>query len=119
MILVLSQQQQQQAWIAIDRNEAPDVQVSASSSAEPSLSSFVEVSDVCPGLSRSGSSSDDVANAGHDHPSPAVAPAAATPAQAQAAQTTKNVGGYDVVYPDRGKVISRYKEKRKNRMYVR
>lgn len=111
------QQQQQQAWIAIDRNEAPDVQVSASSSAEPSLSSFVEVSDVCPGLSRSGSSSDDVANAGHDHPSPAVAPAAATPAQAQAAQTTKNVGGYDVVYPDRGKVISRYKEKRKNRMF--
>ncbi|VAH42560.1 unnamed protein product [Triticum turgidum subsp. durum] len=110
-------QQLQEAWIVTSCNELPE-QVSASSSAEPSLSSFVEVSDVCPGLSRSGSSADDAANAGHDHPSPAAAPVAATPAQAQAAaQATKKVGGYDVVYPDRGKVISRYKEKRKNRMF--
>ena len=74
--------------------------------------------EVCTGLSRSGSSSvDDMANGGHDHLSPAAAPVAAAPVQA--APGTKNVGGYDVVYPDRGKVISRYKEKRKNRMYVR
>uniref|UniRef100_R7WFP4 Uncharacterized protein n=1 Tax=Aegilops tauschii TaxID=37682 RepID=R7WFP4_AEGTA len=38
-------------------------------------------------------------------------------AQTAPAQATKKVGGYDVVYPDRGKVISRYKEKRKNRMF--
>ncbi|EMS47790.1 Zinc finger protein CONSTANS-LIKE 15 [Triticum urartu] len=108
-------QQNQEAWIATSCNELPE-QVSASSSAEPSLSSFVEVSEVCPGLSRSGSSSvDDMANGGHDHLSPAAAPVAAAPVQA--APGTKNVGGYDVVYPDRGKVISRYKEKRKNRMF--
>ncbi|VAH26762.1 unnamed protein product [Triticum turgidum subsp. durum] len=105
----------QEAWIATSCNELPE-QVSASSSAEPSLSSLVEVSEVCPGLSRSGSSSvDDMANGGHDHLSPAAAPVAAAPVQA--APGTKNVGGYDVVYPDRGKVISRYKEKRKNRMF--
>ncbi|KAF7014211.1 unnamed protein product [Triticum aestivum] len=108
--------QNQEAWIATSCNELPE-QVSASSSAEPSLSSFVEVSDVCPGLSRSGSSSvDDATNAGHDHPSPAAAPVTLQ-AQTAPAQATKKVGGYDVVYPDRGKVISRYKEKRKNRMF--
>uniref|UniRef100_R7WAG3 Uncharacterized protein n=1 Tax=Aegilops tauschii TaxID=37682 RepID=R7WAG3_AEGTA len=137
-------QQLQEAWIATSCNELSE-QVSATSSAETRLSSFVEVSEVCPGLSRSGSSADDAANAGHDHPSPA--PLAAAPAPAQPAQPTnertavttwstrprqgdlalqgeeeeqdptKNVGGYDVVYPDRGKVISRYKEKRKNRMF--
>ncbi|XP_020154140.2 uncharacterized protein, partial [Aegilops tauschii subsp. strangulata] len=111
---LVTPQQLQEAWIATSCNELSE-QVSATSSAEPSLSSFVEVSEVCPGLSRSGSSADDAANAGHDHPSPA--PLAAAPAPAQPAQPTKNVGGYDVVYPDRGKVISRYKEKRKNRMF--
>ncbi|KAM3391940.1 hypothetical protein ACQJBY_013214 [Aegilops geniculata] len=110
-ILHVPPSQHQETWIATGCNELPE-QVSASSSAEPSLSSFVEMSEVCPGLSRSGSSADDAANAGHDHPSPAAAPA-----PAQAAQASKNVGGYDVVYPDRGKVISRYKEKRKNRMF--
>ncbi|KAM3371747.1 hypothetical protein ACQJBY_018911 [Aegilops geniculata] len=107
-------QPNQEAWITTSCNELHE-QVSVSSSAEPSLSSFVEVSEVCPGLSRSGSSADDAANAGHHHPSPAAAPVEAAPAQA--AQATKNVGGYDVVYPDRGKVILRYKEKRKNRMF--
>lgn len=29
----------------------------------------------------------------------------------------KKGGGYDVAYPDRGAVISRYKEKRKNRRF--
>jgi hypothetical protein len=34
--------------------------------------------------------------------------------EAEAAQP--KTGGYDVAYPDRSMVISRYKEKRKNRM---
>nr|BAK01795.1 predicted protein [Hordeum vulgare subsp. vulgare] len=109
-------QRHHEAWIGTDRSEASE-QVSAGSPAEPSLSPFVEVSEACPGLSRSGSSSvDDALNGGrHDHPSPAAA--VAVQAEAPPAQASKNVGGYDVVYPDRDKVISRYKEKRKNRMF--
>ena len=108
-------QNHEATWIAADLNNLPDALdavalelVPASSSAEPSLSMFVEIADVCPNLSRS-SSSVDVANGGHDQ-----VPMSPAPASDQAAQPKS--GGYDVAYPDRRTVISRYKEKRKNRM---
>jgi hypothetical protein len=107
--------QHREAWTAADRKDAPPEkreQVPASSPAEPSLSSFVEIAEVCPTLSRSSSGSVDLTNGGPDHP---PAPAAVIPApEAEAAQP--KTGGYDVAYPDRSMVISRYKEKRKNRM---
>uniref|UniRef100_A0ACD5WR89 Uncharacterized protein n=1 Tax=Avena sativa TaxID=4498 RepID=A0ACD5WR89_AVESA len=81
---------------------------------EPSLSSFVEIAEVCPALSRV-----DVASGGqHDH-HPSSPAATATPApEAEAAQLQPKIGGgYDVAYPDRSMVISRYKEKRKNRIF--
>ncbi|XP_047069862.1 zinc finger protein CONSTANS-LIKE 13-like isoform X2 [Lolium rigidum] len=106
-----------EAWTAVDRSDvSPDKheQVPASSPAEPSLSSFVEIAEVCPALSRSSSSSIDVANGGHDdHPR---APVAAMLAPEPEAVQPKS-SGYDVAYPDRSLVISRYKEKRKNRIF--
>ncbi|KAM0839293.1 hypothetical protein ACQ4PT_060409 [Festuca glaucescens] len=105
-----------QRHVAVDRSDVyPDKheQVPASSPAEPSLSSFVEIAEVCPALSRS-SSSIDVANGGHDDHPPA--PVAAMPAPEPEAVQPKS-GGYDVAYPDRSLVISRYKEKRKNRIF--
>uniref|UniRef100_A0ACD5Z1C9 Uncharacterized protein n=1 Tax=Avena sativa TaxID=4498 RepID=A0ACD5Z1C9_AVESA len=118
-ITVPRQHHEDQAWdrsggvlLPEKREQAP-----ASSPAEPSLSSFVEIAEVCPALSRSSSCSVDVASGvQHDHhPS---SPAAAAPApEAEAAQLQPKIGGgYDVAYPDRSMVISRYKEKRKNRM---
>ncbi|KAM0860176.1 hypothetical protein ACQ4PT_046723 [Festuca glaucescens] len=105
-----------EAWTAIDHSDVlPDKreQVPARSPAEPSLSPFVEIAEVCPTLSRS-SSSIDVADGSHDDHPPA--PVAAMPApEAEAAQPKS--GGYDVAYPDRSMVISRYKEKRKNRIF--
>jgi hypothetical protein len=78
----------------------------ASSPAEPSLSSFVAMSEICPSMAIGGSSSKlDAAEA-------------TTPRRRQqsaAAAPAKKPSGYDVAYPDRGTVISRYKEKRKNR----
>lgn len=81
----------------IAREEAP-----ASSSAEPCLSSLVEISEICPSMSYSGSGID---NGGHDPSTLAIMPTQALPKK----------GVYDIAYPDRGTVISRYKEKRKNR----
>jgi hypothetical protein len=104
------------AWTAADRNDAPPEkreQVPASSPAKPSLSSFVEIAEVCPTLSRS-SSSVDLANGDHEKHPPAPGAAAMPAPEAEAAQP--KTGGYDVAYPDRSMVISRYKEKRKNRM---
>lgn len=110
-------QHHEAAW---DRNDdvAPDkreqVQVPASSPAEPSLTSFVEIAEVCPALSRSSSSVDVAGGTGGHDQSSASAPVAPAP-EAEAAQPRG--GGYDVAYPDRRMVISRYKEKRKNRMF--
>jgi hypothetical protein len=106
--------QHHEAWIAVDRSDvSPDKheQVPASSPAEPSLSVFVEMAEVCPALSRS--SSIDVANGSHDDhpPAPVAAMTAPEPELAQ-----PKSGGYHIAYPDRSMVISRYKEKRKNRM---
>ena len=78
----------------------------ASSTTEPSLFSFVEISEIYPSISHSHGSTVDVDNNGKRAP--------ATP-QALPAQPKTPKGGYDVAYPDRGTVISRYKEKRKNR----
>uniref|UniRef100_A0A0D3GUQ0 CCT domain-containing protein n=1 Tax=Oryza barthii TaxID=65489 RepID=A0A0D3GUQ0_9ORYZ len=76
----------------------------ASSSAEPCLSSLVEISEICPSMSYSGSGID---NGGHDPSTLAIMPTQALPKK----------GVYDIAYPDRGTVISRYKEKRKNRRF--
>ncbi|XP_051213809.1 zinc finger protein CONSTANS-LIKE 13-like isoform X1 [Lolium perenne] len=107
--------QHHEAWIAVDRSDvSPDKheQVPASSPAEPSLSVFVEMAEVCPALSRS--SSIDVANGSHDDhpPAPVAAMTAPEPELAQ-----PKSGGYHIAYPDRSMVISRYKEKRKNRIF--
>ena len=105
---------QQEAWVATDgdgacreaRQQAP---APASSLAEPCLlSSFVEMSEICPSMTLRSSS------VGFDSGSSSKRDAAeAAPQQASPAPAKK--GGYDVAYPDRGTVISRYKEKRKNR----
>ncbi|OEL28943.1 hypothetical protein BAE44_0010040 [Dichanthelium oligosanthes] len=81
--------------MALQQEPAP-----ASSSAEPCLSSFVEMSEICPSMKLSSSV---------DNGSSNREPVVTTPA--------KKKGGYDVAYPDRGTVISRYKEKRKNRRF--
>ena len=107
---------QQEAWVATDgdgacreaRQQAP-APAPASSLAEPCLlSSFVEMSEICPSMTLGSSS------VGVDSGSSSKRDAAeAAPQQASPAPAKK--GGYDVAYPDRGTVISRYKEKRKNR----
>lgn len=75
------------------------------SSAEACLSSFVSMSEICPSMSN-GSSMEDSHQAN---------PANGTPMQALPKRT-----GFDVVpCPDRGSVISRYKEKRKTRRFDR
>ncbi|CAM0907315.1 unnamed protein product [Alopecurus aequalis] len=111
--------QNHEAWIAADLNTPPDArgaaaleQVPASSPAEPSLSAFVEMADVCPGMSRSRSSSVDVSQ--DQASAPAAVPTSPAPDD-QAVQPRSS--GYDVAYPDRRTVISRYKEKRKNRIF--
>ena len=73
---------------------------------EPCLSSFVDMSEICPAsvvVTLSHGGDEGVDSSGKTAPRPQLA--APTPAK----------GGYDVAYPDRGTVISRYKEKRKNR----
>uniref|UniRef100_A0A0A9DY16 CCT domain-containing protein n=1 Tax=Arundo donax TaxID=35708 RepID=A0A0A9DY16_ARUDO len=104
-----------EAWIATDCNDAcrkeeahEKAPAPVSSSAEPCLSSFVEISDICPSISHSHGSTIDVENNSKRDP--------ATP-QAVPGQPKTPKGGYDVAYPDRGTVISRYKEKRKNRRF--
>ncbi|KAL6902089.1 hypothetical protein ACP4OV_004965 [Aristida adscensionis] len=73
------------------------------SSAEASLSSFVQMSEICPSMSN-GSSMDDSHQAN---------PGIGVPVQ----DPPKRLG-FDVVpCPDRGSVISRYKEKRKTRRF--
>ncbi|TVT97987.1 hypothetical protein EJB05_56702 [Eragrostis curvula] len=114
-----------EAWIATDCNDdstagvcrtlephspAPALAPAISSAEEPSLSSFVEISQICPSLSLGNSADvDDNNNVVKRDP-------AATPRDVPAPPATKK-GGYDVAYPDRGTVISRYKEKRKNRRF--
>ena len=107
---------QQEAWVATDgdgacreaRQQAP-APAPASSLAEPCLlSSFVDMSEICPSVTL-GSSVDVGKDSGSSkRDAPEAAPQQASPAPAKK-------GGYDVAYPDRGTVISRYKEKRKNR----
>jgi hypothetical protein len=88
----------------------------ASSPAEPSLSSFVAMSQICPSMAIGG-------GGGSSSSSKLDAAETTTPRrrrqqqqqQGAAAAPAKKPGGYDVAYPDRGTVISRYKEKRKNR----
>ncbi|CAN6325225.1 unnamed protein product [Urochloa humidicola] len=75
------------------------------SSAEACLSSFVPMSEICPSMSN-GSSMEE-----HHQTNPGLG----TPTQAFPKRT-----GFDVVpCPDRGSVISRYKEKRKTRRFDR
>jgi hypothetical protein len=107
---------QHEAWIATDCNDDDGVRAGACrgalvsrdepvppaparSSAEPCLSSFVEISQI---ICRPA----------------AVSNAAVMPEPATATPQAPNKGGYNVAYPDRGTVISRYKEKRKNRRLV-
>ncbi|CAN6206399.1 unnamed protein product [Urochloa humidicola] len=115
----------EEAWIATTDNctgacgIAPDEAreqapaAPTSSPTEPCLmSSFVAMSEICPSVAIGSSSSvgDDVDNLSS---SKRDAPQQAVPAPAP----EKKAGGYDVAYPDRGTVISRYKEKRKNRRF--
>ncbi|TVU37351.1 hypothetical protein EJB05_10660 [Eragrostis curvula] len=115
-----------EAWIATDCNDdtatgacrafephspAPALAPAISSAEEPSLSSFVEISQICPSMSRGNNSADVDDNSNVVKRDPA-----ATPRAVPGAPPTKK-GGYDVAYPDRGTVISRYKEKRKNRRF--
>ncbi|KAL5196496.1 hypothetical protein ABZP36_000008 [Zizania latifolia] len=100
-----------ESWTSTDCNEPTDArkmeiareQVPLSSSAEPCLSSFVEISEICPSMS---CSSNGVDNGSH---------VPATPTMLTQALPKKGV--YDIAYPERGTVISRYKEKRKNRRF--
>ncbi|XP_040382073.1 zinc finger protein CONSTANS-LIKE 13-like isoform X2 [Oryza brachyantha] len=97
-----------ETWIPTDHTDPTDAnkmeisceEVALSSSAEPCLSSFVEVSEILPSLSCS-------SNGSHDPATPAPTTQALLPKK----------GVYDIAYPDRGMVISRYKEKRKNRRF--
>jgi hypothetical protein len=96
---------QHEAWIATDCNDdGPVPPAPARSSAEPCLSSFVEISQIIcrPAVSN-------VVDVAVVKPDPATTTPQPAPAQK---------GGYNVAYPDRGTVISRYKEKRKNRRSV-
>ncbi|CAN6176566.1 unnamed protein product [Urochloa humidicola] len=124
---------EQEAWIATtdDRTGACGIatttdeekreQAPASSPAEPCLllSSFVAMSEICPSISIGSSSVGDADNgssiSSKQDAVEAAAPQQAAPAPAPAPE--KKAGGYDVAYPDRGTVISRYKEKRKNRRF--
>ncbi|KAL6896558.1 hypothetical protein ACP4OV_007130 [Aristida adscensionis] len=109
-----------EAWIAPDCDDdeptdackqTAEAPAPARSPAEPSLSSFVDMSEICPGISHSHGGSVDVDNnGGGGTPDPAATPSPAVPAPGKK-------GGYNVTYPDRSTVISRYKEKRKNRKF--
>ncbi|KAF8760553.1 hypothetical protein HU200_010023 [Digitaria exilis] len=84
----------------------------ASSSVEPCLSSFVDMSEICPSVMVDKSS-------GGNNKAEAETTTTPQPAAASAQETPEpeKKGGYDVAYPDRRTVISRYKEKRKNRRF--
>ncbi|CAL5085312.1 unnamed protein product [Urochloa decumbens] len=99
-----------------DAAEAPPQQAApASSPAEPCLlPSFVATSEICPSMAISSSSVGDVDNGSSKRD---AAEAAAQQQVAPAPAPEKKAGVYDVAYPDRGTVISRYKEKRKNRRF--
>ncbi|PAN15423.1 hypothetical protein PAHAL_2G486700 [Panicum hallii] len=105
----------EEAWIATDGNGAcreahEQAPAPASSLAEPCLlSSFVDMSEICPSMTLGGSV--DVDNGSNKRDAAEAAP------QQQASPAPAKKGGYDVAYPDRGTVISRYKEKRKNRRF--
>ncbi|KAG8099158.1 hypothetical protein GUJ93_ZPchr0013g35241 [Zizania palustris] len=100
-----------ESWMSTDCNEPTAArkmeiareQAPLRSSAEPWLSSFVEISEICPGMS---CSSNGVDNGSHDPATPTML-----------TQALPKKGVYDIAYPDRGMVISRYKEKRKNRRF--
>uniref|UniRef100_A0A0D9X2N8 CCT domain-containing protein n=1 Tax=Leersia perrieri TaxID=77586 RepID=A0A0D9X2N8_9ORYZ len=106
---------QHETWVTTDstdptdaskRKITPEEIQPSSSSAEPCLSSFVEISEICPSMSYSSS---EINNGIHGHDP-------ATPSLPTQADLPKK-GVYDIAYPDRGTVISRYKEKRKNRRF--
>ena len=121
--------QEQEAWIAagcdVDACRAEEVEQArelaapAPAPAEPCLSSFVEMSEICPtsvvtlshgGVGGGGTA--DVDNSGKTDAETAPRPQLGTTVPEL---VMEKKGGYDVAYPDRGTVISRYKEKRKNR----
>ena len=130
--------QEQEAWIAAgcdddacraeEVEQARELAAPAPAPAEPCLSSFVEMSEICPtsvvtlshgGVGGGGTA--DVDNSGKPDAETAPRPQPATTAPAPPVLVPvpelvmEKKGGYDVAYPDRGTVISRYKEKRKNR----
>ncbi|RCV14405.1 hypothetical protein SETIT_2G423300v2 [Setaria italica] len=113
---------EQEAWMTTDdsngacgmahdaaHDQAP---AAASSPAEPSLSSFVAMSEICPSMAIGNSVGDVVDNGSSKRDA-----AEATAPRQHAAPAPAKKAGYDVAYPDRGTVISRYKEKRKNRRF--
>jgi hypothetical protein len=127
--------QQQEAWIAtgcdVDacRTEEEEAREHAAlapapAPADPCLSSFVDMSEICTpsvtALNHGGiGGTADVDNSGKTDagtaPRPQLATTAPTPPVLVPEPLTEKKGSYDVAYPDRGTVISRYKEKRKNR----
>ncbi|KAL5678362.1 hypothetical protein ACJX0J_014493, partial [Zea mays] len=114
--------EEQEAWIAtacdVDARRA-EVEVeeareqAAPAPDEPCLSSFVDMSEIFP-ASVTLSSGGDVDNSGNK-PDEETAPRPQLLATTALVPVTEKKGGYDVAHPDRGTVISRYKEKRKNR----
>ncbi|CAD6216759.1 unnamed protein product [Miscanthus lutarioriparius] len=123
--------EEQEAWIAagcdVDACRAEEVEQArelaapAPAPAEPCLSSFVEMSEICPtsvvtlshgGVGGGGTA--DVDNSGKTDAETAPRPQLGTTVPEL---VMEKKGGYDVAYPDRGTVISRYKEKRKNRRF--
>ena len=123
--------QKQESWIATGcdvhacrteeeaREHAALAPAPAPAPTEPCLSSFVEMSEICPtsvvtlshgGVGGGGTA--DVDNSGKTDAETAPRPQLGTTVPEL---VMEKKGGYDVAYPDRGTVISRYKQKRKNR----
>lgn len=115
--------QEQEAWMATgcDVDACRTEEEGEPAPAEPCLSSFVEMSEICPASVTLSSHGAELGNRGKPDaeadPRPQLAATAPTPPVPVPVPvlTTEKKGGYDVAYPDRGTVISRYKEKRKNR----
>ncbi|XP_066400557.1 zinc finger protein CONSTANS-LIKE 13-like [Miscanthus floridulus] len=133
--------EEQESWIATgcdvhacrtEEEEAREHAALAPAPTEPCLSTFVEMSEICPtsvvtlshgGVGGGGTA--DVDNSGKPDAETAPRPQPATTAPAppvlvpvpEPELVMEKKGGYDVAYPDRGTVISRYKEKRKNRRF--
>ncbi|CAL5071279.1 unnamed protein product [Urochloa decumbens] len=106
----------------------------AASMSVPSYEQDIPMSEICPSsmgictsvgdVDNGSSSKQDAAEAPPSFvatcPSMAISSSSSSKrdgAEAAAQQPAKKAGGYDVAYPDRGTVISRYKEKRKNRRF--